>query len=113
MGPGHRRDVMDDHFGDSNWRKTAKMGSSPIFYACKCQMNRVAGVSHANKLKIAIREAATYREYHEDWALSLPENQTAIWQKQLTQWEEDHSALNPYEKQFSSEPSSSSFQLSF
>ena len=31
MGPGHRRDVMDDHFGDSNWRKTMKMGLSPCF----------------------------------------------------------------------------------
>jgi hypothetical protein len=31
MGPGHRRDVMDDHFGDSNWKKTMKMGLSSDF----------------------------------------------------------------------------------
>jgi hypothetical protein len=26
MGPGHRRDTLDDHFGDSNWKKTTNMG---------------------------------------------------------------------------------------
>ena len=26
MGPGHRRDTLDDHFGDGNWRKTTTMG---------------------------------------------------------------------------------------
>jgi hypothetical protein len=31
MGPGHCRDVMDDHFGDSNWKKTTKMGLSSNF----------------------------------------------------------------------------------
>jgi Kyakuja-Dileera-Zisupton transposase len=27
MGPGHRRDTLDDHFGDINWRKTTLMGT--------------------------------------------------------------------------------------
>jgi hypothetical protein len=26
MGPGFRRDVMDDHLGDINWQKTCNMG---------------------------------------------------------------------------------------
>lgn len=26
MGPGHRRDTLDDHFGDWNWKKTVLMG---------------------------------------------------------------------------------------
>ena len=26
MGPGHRRDTLDDHFGDINWRKTTLIG---------------------------------------------------------------------------------------
>ena len=25
MGPGSRRDTLDDHFGDQNWRKTTEM----------------------------------------------------------------------------------------
>ena len=27
MGPGSRRDTLDDHFGDYNWAKIAQMGS--------------------------------------------------------------------------------------
>lgn len=26
MGPGSRRDTLDDHFGDRNWDKTVQMG---------------------------------------------------------------------------------------
>jgi hypothetical protein len=26
MGPGSRRDTLDDHFGDSNWKKTCTLG---------------------------------------------------------------------------------------
>jgi hypothetical protein len=32
MGPGHRRDMLDDHFGDGNWRKTTTMGE---LWSCK------------------------------------------------------------------------------
>jgi hypothetical protein len=28
MGPGSRRDTLDDHFGDYNWRKVSSMGKS-------------------------------------------------------------------------------------
>lgn len=28
MGPGSRRDTLDDHFGDINWRKVTGMGKS-------------------------------------------------------------------------------------
>jgi Kyakuja-Dileera-Zisupton transposase len=33
MGPGNRRDTLDDHFGDGNWQKTTRMGRSslPLF----------------------------------------------------------------------------------
>ena len=33
MGPGSRRDTLDDHFGDYNWRKIAQMGKNNYFYA--------------------------------------------------------------------------------
>ncbi len=32
MGPGSRRDTLDDHFGDYNWRKITAFG----IYYCKC-----------------------------------------------------------------------------
>ena len=73
--------------------------------------NQVAGVSLANKLKIGIREMARYQAYHEEWVLSLPENQIAKWEKELAPWEEDHSAFNPYQKQFTSELGNKLFPL--
>jgi hypothetical protein len=30
MGPGSRRDTLDDHFGDYNWRKVSSMCKSLI-----------------------------------------------------------------------------------
>jgi hypothetical protein len=33
MGPGHRRDTLDDHFGDVNWKKTTLMGLLHLHYS--------------------------------------------------------------------------------
>jgi hypothetical protein len=82
------------------WQKWVRL---QFFGIHDYQMNQVAGVSLANKLKIGMREMGRYQAYHEDWAESLLENQTAKWEKELTEWEEDHSALNPYAKRFTSE----------
>ena len=32
MGPGSRRDTLDDHFGDWNWKKIIKLGK--LFVSC-------------------------------------------------------------------------------
>ena len=31
MGPGSRRDTLDDHFGDYNWRKVTHLGKIPFY----------------------------------------------------------------------------------
>jgi len=39
MGPGSRRDTLDDHFGDWNWKKIIKMGTHSIhtlFFVFTC-----------------------------------------------------------------------------
>jgi hypothetical protein len=33
MGPGSRRNTLDDHFGDYNWRKVSSMGESTLVCA--------------------------------------------------------------------------------
>ena len=33
MGPGSRRDTLDDHFGDWNWKKITKMGEPHVLLA--------------------------------------------------------------------------------
>ena len=32
MGPGLRRDTLDDNFGDHNWNRTTKLGYSPVSF---------------------------------------------------------------------------------
>jgi hypothetical protein len=34
MGPGSRRDVLDFHFGDYNWRKITSLGKVRINASC-------------------------------------------------------------------------------
>ena len=36
MGPGTRRDTLDDHFGDWNWKKIIKMGGLFMFCVFFC-----------------------------------------------------------------------------
>ncbi|KAF9472585.1 hypothetical protein BDN70DRAFT_909114 [Pholiota conissans] len=74
MGPGSRRDTLDDHFGDQNWNKTTKMG-----------------------IKEAVKEAADRTTSHEEFTNSLFEKDVHEWTKQLNAWEEDHCAFNPFE----------------
>ena len=31
MGPGSRRDTLDDHFGDYNWRKVTNLGKHSLY----------------------------------------------------------------------------------
>lgn len=49
MGPGSRRDHLDDHFGDSNWKKSIAMG---LFHSrLLCSSHRIswqAGLCYEN-----------------------------------------------------------------
>jgi hypothetical protein len=33
IGPGSRRDTLDDHFGDMNWKKVCGLGLSSIMFS--------------------------------------------------------------------------------
>ncbi len=49
MGPGSRRDVLDYHFGDHNWRKLTGLGKS----------SKVCGINYSP-------DALTCRDRHEE-----------------------------------------------
>jgi hypothetical protein len=34
MGPGSRRDALDDHFGDWNWKKVVGLGTCLTLRLC-------------------------------------------------------------------------------
>jgi hypothetical protein len=50
------------------------------------------------KLKEAIPQAKEYGEYHEDWAMTFPEEARSQYYKELEAWENDGSLPNPFVK---------------
>ncbi|KAG6822226.1 hypothetical protein H0H92_014727 [Tricholoma furcatifolium] len=103
MGPGARRDTLDDHFGDWNWKKTTLLG-----------------ISMLQKIKEAVTEANERQYLHDQFEAGLivpvssqapvvgtaheaPSSQLVNeWKIQLEAWENDHSKPNPYEKEYTS-----------
>jgi len=83
MGPGHRRDTLDDHFGDGNWKKTTLMA-----------------ISLLRKIKTAVAERNDHKFLHHQFVLGLPEASVEKWEQELCRWEEDHANPNPFEKRF-------------
>ncbi|KAG6914738.1 hypothetical protein DXG01_015688 [Tephrocybe rancida] len=82
MGPGHRRDTLDDHFGDWNWKKSCLMG-----------------VTLLRKLKEAVIEAHEHRLLHSTFEGSLTSANIESFTLALEAWEADHKQPNPFEKQ--------------
>ncbi|KAG9316896.1 hypothetical protein JVU11DRAFT_2972 [Chiua virens] len=83
MGPGHRRDTLDDLIGDSNWKKFIGMGTTIL-----------------RKLIEAIPERNEHQEDLEEFEHSLAGRyggQLAKWREQVEAWEEDASQPNPFE----------------
>ncbi|KAG5635184.1 hypothetical protein H0H81_012123 [Sphagnurus paluster] len=85
MGPGHRRDTLDNHFGDWNWKKTCLMAPSLL-----------------RKIKEAVIESKEHHELHAEFERGLDAKAISIWQAELTAWEVDHVQPNPFEKRYKS-----------
>ncbi|KAG2096706.1 uncharacterized protein F5147DRAFT_747542 [Suillus discolor] len=67
MGPGSRRDTLDDHFNDWNWKKVCLMESLNL-----------------------------HRDLNE-FEAALDPTQLASWKRNIEAWESDHSQPNPFE----------------
>ncbi|KAJ3905079.1 hypothetical protein F5879DRAFT_988649 [Lentinula edodes] len=80
MGPGSRRDTLDDHWNDWNWRKSITLGKRFL----KRGLN-------------AIEERLLYVPAYEDLCKSLDPSLMEIWRGEIARWDENHSAKNPYE----------------
>ncbi|KAG1888854.1 hypothetical protein F4604DRAFT_1877293 [Suillus subluteus] len=80
MGPGSRRDTLDDHFNDWNWKKICAMGL--IF---------------RRKYKFALIEVQERVNDLTDFEASLATDELATWRKDIEAWEEDRSRPNPFE----------------
>ncbi|KAG1877410.1 hypothetical protein F4604DRAFT_1880388 [Suillus subluteus] len=83
MGPGARRDTLDDHFGDYNWKKVTNFG-----------------ISLLSKMKTAIPERDRHRQDFDDFHLTLMEErpgEVGQWKESIEDWEADASNKNPFE----------------
>ncbi|KAG2128668.1 uncharacterized protein EDB93DRAFT_1243527 [Suillus bovinus] len=80
MGPGTRRDTLDDHFGDWNWKKTTMLGRT-----LKHKMEEAIKWEREHRAALYDLEATVRPTLLEEWGLEV----------QL--WEEDNAHPNPFE----------------
>ncbi|KAJ2913229.1 hypothetical protein MD484_g7185, partial [Candolleomyces efflorescens] len=80
MGPGSRRDTLDDCFGDMNWSKAARMAATL-----------------AARAKDAILWRQEQVEAFLSFARTLPADLCRSWTTRVRQWEKGDSTKNPFE----------------
>ncbi|KAG6809667.1 hypothetical protein H0H92_015232, partial [Tricholoma furcatifolium] len=82
MGPGSRRDCLDAHFGDYNWRKVIGMG--PTLF---------------RKARAAASEMTDHTIVHLEFSATLPKESVRKWTEEVETWEKDPTKPNPYDNQ--------------
>ncbi|KAG9218393.1 hypothetical protein CCMSSC00406_0010409 [Pleurotus cornucopiae] len=80
MGPGSRRDTLDDHFGDYNWRKVTSLHAALL-----------------RKMQEAVEMRAEHVGNFLDFSDSLPATIVQQFYGLVLQWESGSSEQNPYE----------------
>ncbi|KII87542.1 hypothetical protein PLICRDRAFT_177283 [Plicaturopsis crispa FD-325 SS-3] len=97
MGPGHRRDTLDDFCGYANWLKIIGFGN--LFL---------------RRMLEAIPEARAHRQVFEDFKEGLRAEQPGAveaWEAMLALWEGDPTQPNPYVAGDSDEPTMADVRL--
>ncbi|KAG2105020.1 uncharacterized protein F5147DRAFT_775339 [Suillus discolor] len=85
MGPGSCHEILDDFFGDSNWKKITALG-------------RIM----SNKLKEAVKATQEHKLAFEELENSITESDLGVsslatWKAEIEAWETDHTKPNPFE----------------
>ncbi|RXW21399.1 hypothetical protein EST38_g4451 [Candolleomyces aberdarensis] len=80
MGPGSRRDTLDDFFGDTNWDKSTRLASSLVDRAIEA-------------VKIRKVQVSAWQQF----ARTLPSGLVQEWTAMVQTWEKDSSSQNPFE----------------
>jgi hypothetical protein len=103
MGPGLRRDTLDDHFGDSNWKKLIALGMRADHTSMTLAHSFFTGTTLLRKLKEASPEANDHTEALEDFEASLhnASNDIISWKAEVQLWEADNTNPNPYKSRVS------------
>ncbi|KAG2341292.1 hypothetical protein BDR05DRAFT_977042 [Suillus weaverae] len=85
MGPGTRREVLDDHFGDWNWKKVTAFGRVLL-----------------RKIKEAVKAKTEHRHALTELEESIKQSDLGVasltnWTNEVLAWELDHLNPNPFE----------------
>ncbi|KAG1856516.1 hypothetical protein C8R48DRAFT_749130 [Suillus tomentosus] len=80
MGPGTRRDTLDDYFGDWNWKKIAALGQT---------LKR--------KMVDALKWKTEHRHALDELESTIHPVLIAAWRGEVEAWEEDSANLNPFQ----------------
>ncbi|KZT04662.1 uncharacterized protein LAESUDRAFT_657482, partial [Laetiporus sulphureus 93-53] len=80
MGPGSRRDLLDDIFGAYNWNKITRIAESML-----------------TKITNAIEEHSTHVAAFHELSAALPTEHVTEWTEAVTAWERDPSKPNPFQ----------------
>jgi len=100
MGPGSRRDTLDYHFGDHNWRKVISMGESRVSFALPWSNALDLGTTEKRKMEAAALDMAEHVIEHNELSSTIPEDLLTLWTNQVQEWEQDSSQPNPFEAVF-------------
>ncbi|KAH7918244.1 hypothetical protein BV22DRAFT_1108409 [Leucogyrophana mollusca] len=85
MGPGSRRDTLDDHFADWNWKKVVSLG-----------------LLLSRKMKEAVSEHKAHRVILEQLESTLATETLAVYKAEIEEWENDRNNPNPFESKVKS-----------
>lgn len=90
MGPGSRRDTLDDHFGDFNWRKMISLGVfCPSFKLCVWSLlYMLASHLHSKAVEAATVREEMVRAFHAA-SEGLQESTKKQWRQMVLAWEAD------------------------
>ncbi|KAG1721861.1 uncharacterized protein EDB91DRAFT_1210239 [Suillus paluster] len=83
MGLGTRRDTLDNHFGDWNWKKVTALGQTLL-----------------KKMVEAVKWAREHSEALAELEKTIQPALIAQWKAEVEAWEEDNSSPNPLESRF-------------
>ncbi|EEB91294.1 hypothetical protein MPER_10369, partial [Moniliophthora perniciosa FA553] len=81
MGPGHRRDTIDDHLGARNWKKICGLG-----------------VLLRRRKSEAIKEMRRHHDEFERFTRSQPRDRVDAWKSMVMDWQEGRSDVNPFSR---------------
>jgi hypothetical protein len=96
MGPGSRRDTLDDHFGDMNWKKVCDLGLSSSLLLSLPILTDKSGASLLCKIALAVPERNEHVHAFHELSDSLPDS-TAKWRDDVEAWEKDKMNPNLFE----------------